>query len=261
MTEQPLLTERVDNILVVTLNRPAKLNAINMTMLGLLDQAVATLRDDPTLRLMLIRSTGRYFCAGIDLLSTDVSDLTSGSAIRTDYRIGVGGLQRICDELEAVEKPVVVAHHATCVGGGLEISLSCDFRLAAKSARYSFPEANFGCIPASGGVSRLTRMVGAHWSRYIIMANKPVDAERALLMGMVHEVFPDDTFQDDVMAFCRHVAAQKPEVTSMAKLSIEMARDMQAAQGRNVERLAASALMLGREYQDGIEVIRKKLGK
>jgi len=182
-----------------------------------------------------------------------------GSAVRDGLRRRNSGFVRMWEELEAIEKPVVVAHHATCVGGGLELSLSCDFRLAAKSAKYSFPEANFGSLPASGGVSRLTRIVGPHWARYIIMANKPVDAERALMMGLVHEVFPDDTFDADVMAFCRHLAAQKPEATGMAKLAIELAADLPSAQAGAMERLANSTLMLGREYIDGVSQVRGKL--
>jgi enoyl-CoA hydratase len=261
MTEPHFLSHRIDNIFIGTLNRPKKLNAMSLEMLGLLDKAICEFRDDPSLRVMLIRSTGRYFCAGADLLDADVPDVSSGSAIREAHRRLIGGVQRMWDELEAIEKPIVVAHHATCVGGGLEMSLSCDFRLAAKNARYSFPEAVFGSLPASGGVSRLTRIVGTHWARYIIMANKDIDADRALAIGLVHEVFPNETFDDDVMTFCRHLALQKPEVVGTAKIAIELARDLQAAQARSVERLANSALMLGTEYRDGIAAIKDKLAK
>src|SRR3546814_14509443 len=95
-----------------------------------------------------------------------------------------------------------------CVGGGLEMSLACDFRLAAKSAAYAFPEGKFGVLPASNGVSRLARIVGPHWARYLIMANLPADADKALIMGLVHDVFPDESFGEDVMKFCRHLAEQ-----------------------------------------------------
>jgi enoyl-CoA hydratase len=157
-------------------------------------------------------------------------------------------MHRIYDEMEAIEKPIVVAHHAMCVGGGLEMSLSCDFRLAAKGAGYAFPEGKQGVLPASNGVSRLARIVGTHWARYLIMANLPVTADKALIMGLVHEVFPDETFQEDVMRFCRHLAEQNGEQMGTAKLAIEMARDVGLAQARNVERLANSALMLHPDY-------------
>jgi enoyl-CoA hydratase len=262
MTEAHFISNRVDNILVGTLNRPAKLNAMSFEMLALLDQAIGQFRDDPGLRVMLIRATGRYFCAGADLVGQDnLVDAKSGSAIREAHRRQIGGVQRMWDELEAIEKPIVVAHHAPCVGGGLEMSLSCDFRLAAKSARYSFPEAAFGSLPASGGVSRLTRIVGTHWARYMIMAERQIDADRALQIGLVHEVFPDESFDEEVMTFCRRLAAQRPEVTGTAKLAIELARDLQASQARSLERLANSTLMLGEEYRDGIAAIRDKLAR
>ena len=159
-----------------------------------------------------------------------------------------------------MEKPFVVAHQGPCVGGGLELSLSCDFRLAAKGARYSFPEGKFGVLPASNGVSRLTRLVGTHWARYIIMANLPVDADRALMMGLVHEVFPDQSFEADVMKFCRHLAEQHAEQMGAAKLAIEMSRDVGLAQARNVERMANSALMLNPEYLETVERYIKGIG-
>ena len=156
MDEPHVLTEEKDSILVATLNRPAKLNAMSRQMLELMGEAVNKFRDRPHLKVLLIRATGRYFCAGADLTDQGMPDFgDSTSRIRTFYRADNSGQQRIWDEIEAIEKPVVVAHHAPCVGGGLELSLSCDFRLAAKSASYSFPEAKLGCIPASGGLSRL----------------------------------------------------------------------------------------------------------
>ena len=138
--------------------------------------------------------------------------------------------------------------------------MSCDFRLAAKSARYAFPEGKFGVLPASNGVSRLTRLVGTHWARYLIMANLPVDAERALMMGLVHEVFADDTFAQDVLRFCQHLAEQNGEQMGAAKIAIEMARDVGLAQARNIERMANSALMLNPEYLAGMERYIKGIG-
>ncbi len=248
-----LLTEEDGAILIATLNRPDKLNAISGQMMELFEAALHRFRDTPAFKVMLVRANGRFFCAGADLRAGEVSaQPQTASAIRERHRLGLHGMHRIYDEMEAIEKPIVVAHHATCMGGGLELSMSCDFRLAAKSARYAFPEGKFGVLPASNGVSRLTRLVGTHWARYIIMANLPVDADRALLMGLVHDVFPDETFGSEVLRFCRHLAVQNGEQMGAAKLAIEMACDVGLAQARNVERMANSALMLNPEYLEGI---------
>jgi enoyl-CoA hydratase len=257
MTEESphLLTHDDGAILVATLNRPDKLNALSSQTMSLFEAALHRFRDTAALKVMLIRATGRYFCAGADMRagSTDGSGTgTTASTIRESMRLKLNGMHRIYDEMEAIEKPLVVAHHARCVGGGLEMSLSCDFRLAAKSASYSFPEGKFGVLPASNGVSRLTRIVGTHWARYLVMANRIVDADRALIMGLVHEVWPDDTFDDEVMTFCRQLSEQHGEQMGAAKLSIEMAGDVGLAQARNVERMATAALMLNPGYREGL---------
>jgi enoyl-CoA hydratase len=264
MSEDPhLLTEEAGPIFIATLNRPEKLNALSGPMMKLFEAAVHHFRDTPALKVMLIRATGRYFSAGADMLSGDPEGSArarTASGIRETHRRKLHGMQRIYDEMESIEKPFVVANHAPCVGGGLEMSLSCDFRLAAKSARYSFPEGKFGVLPASNGVSRLARIVGTHWARYLIMANMPVDADKALLMGLVHEVWPDETFDEQVMRFCRHVAEQNGEQMGAAKIAIELARDLGLAQARNVERMANSALMLNPDYLAGIEKYIAGLG-
>lgn len=255
MTETPhLLVDIEDTILIATLNRPDKLNALSKETLNLFEQAVLRFRDSPELKVMLIRATGRYFSAGADLRGGGGSGglaLDAGSRIREYHRLKLNGMQRIYDEMEAIEKPFVVAHQGTVVGGGLELSLSCDFRLAAKSAKYSLPEGKFGVLPASNGVSRLVRIIGPHWARYMVMAGIAPDADKALIMGLVHEVWPDDEFEARSMDFCRNLAKQHGEQMGAAKLAIELCADLGAAQARNVERMANSALMMAPSYQAG----------
>lgn len=247
---QHLLVTENDGIIVCTFNRPDKLNAMSLELMRRLEEAVLRFRDTSELKVMLIRATGRYFSSGADLKEGGGSGdaAITGSAIREAHRRLPSRMRQVWDEMEAIEKPFVVAHQARCMGGSLEMSLSCDFRLAAASASYAFPEAKFGVLPASNGVSRLTRLVGPHWARLLIMANMPVDAQEARIMGFVHKVFPDETFEDDVMAFCRHLAQQNGEMVGTAKLAIELCTDLPAAQAASVERMANSALMLQPSY-------------
>jgi enoyl-CoA hydratase len=252
MTDAPhLLVHDEDGILVATFNRPEKLIAMSLELTHALEEAVIRFRDTPALKVMLIRATGRYFSSGADLKQGAGGAVPeTGSGIREQHRRLPSRMRQIWDEIEHVEKPFVVAHQGMCVGGSLEMSLSCDFRLAAASAGYAFPEAKFGVLPATNGVSRLTRVVGPHWARYLIMANKPATAAQALNMGLIHEIYPDETFEADVMAFCRHLTQQNGEMMGAAKIAIELCADLGVDQAAAVERMANSTLMLAPAYQD-----------
>lgn len=257
MAEAPhLLTEEQDGILIATLNRPDKLNALSGETMALFEQALHRFRDTPELKVMLVRATGRYFCAGADLKGENKDgsgQARTASGIRENHRLKLNGMHRIYDEMEHIEKPIVAAIHATCMGGGLELVMSCDFRLASRSARFAFPEGKFGVLPASNGVSRLTRLCGTHWARYLIMANKPVDAERALIMGLVHDIFPDDRFEEEAIAFARHLTEQNGEQMGAAKIAIELAHEVGPDMARHVERMANSALMLNPAFLEGLQ--------
>jgi len=262
-----LLIDEADGIITAKLNRPDKLNAISREMMDGLTEAVMRLREKPELKVMLIKSAGRYFSSGADLRGGNrniVSEVNvasnSASKIRENHRLNLNNMQQLWDEMEHVEKPIVVAHHAMCVGGGLEMSLSCDFRLAARSAGYAFPEGLFGVLPASGGVSRLTRICGPHWARWLVMANKPASADMAFTMGLVHQVFDDETFEDEVMDFCRHLAKQNGEQMGAAKVAIELCAEVGRDSARHVERLGNSALMLNPDYIKGMEEYLKGVG-
>lgn len=249
MPEPALLRNETDGIIDVVLNRPDKLNAINREILDGLRLAVQDLAERTDLRVLLIRAKGRYFSSGADLADLRTGEFDESPArARHWFRREMGGMQSLWQEMELVEKPIVVAHHAPCVGGGLEMSLSCDFRLAAASASYVLPELKMAMLPLSGGISRLTRLCGPHWARWMVLANKPVTAERALTMGLVHEVYPDASFEREVLAFCRTLAAQPPDAMAAAKLAIELASDLESAQARQVERITFSSLALSREH-------------
>lgn len=267
MSEEPhMLVDVVeDNILVATFNRPEKLNAMGPQLMQILEDAVLRFRDTPELKVMLIKSKGRYFSAGADLKAGggggEGRGFTQdrGSGVREAHRLLA--MRRVWDEMEAIEKPFVVAHHARCVGGSLEMSLSCDFRLAAASASYSFPEGNFGLLPATNGVSRLVRLVGPHWTKLMIMANTPITAQEAWNAGLVHKVYPDETFEADVMAFCRHVARQNAEFMGTAKVAIELAAELSRHDAAQVERMANSVLTLSPDYAELSRAHNANVGK
>jgi enoyl-CoA hydratase/carnithine racemase len=261
MDEAPhLLVEETGGIIIATLNRPDKLNAITKPMMDLFREAVVRFRDTDELKVMLIRATGRYFCSGADLRGGGGTTKHTASGFREGLRRGVYGFQETWDEMEHIEKPFVIAHHAMCVGGGLEMSLSCDFRFAAKSAAYSFPEGLFGSLPASNGVSRLTRICGPHWARWLVMANKPASADMAFTMGLVHQVFPDESFEQDVMDFCRHLARQNVEQMAAAKIAIELATEVGRDSARHIERMANAGLRLNPGYDARMAEYMSKLG-
>lgn len=247
-TTPHLLVEQDGAVLIATLNRPNKLNAITAEMMELLAAAVDRLRETSDIKVLLIRARGRYFCAGGDLRTQDHALPASGSGIR-DYHRQLRHAQKTYDEMEAIEKPIVVAHQGNCLGAGLELSLSCDFRLAARGVEYALPEGKFGALPASNGVSRLVRTIGTHWARYFLMANRSMSTDRALAIGLIHDVFEHDALEAEALAFAHHLATQNGEHMGAAKLAIEVVADLGLAQARNVERLANSALMLMPAYR------------
>jgi enoyl-CoA hydratase len=256
-----LLIEADGGIMIATLNRPEKYNAINIAMMRTYWQALERFRDTPELKVLLIRSSGKYFSAGADLKEPFPGKRPeTASGLREMHRRMPADMRRIWDEMEAIEKPIVVAHHGPCMGASLEMSLSCDFRLASTEASYALPEGRFGILPATNGVSRLTRLIGPAWARQLVMGNFTLDAQEALISGLVQKVFPAETFEADVMAYCRHLEQQNPEQMGAAKITIELAWDLGAQQAGAVERLANSALMLNPEYLKGRANYISKIG-
>lgn len=261
MSSSEIVISEDGGLIHVSFNRPDKYNAISMEMLEGLHEATARLRDRDDLRALLLSANGKYFSAGIDLNSSLAPDptITSPSNFRRWYRKGAGSLHGLGDEWEAIEKPIVVAFQGPCLGGALELSLCADFRLASSAARFGLPEIALGALPGSGGTSRLVRLVGPHWARWLVLANRQVKAEQAMTIGLVHEILSDETFVDDAVAFCQTLCALPREAFAAGKLAIELATDLDRAQGRNLERMAVSGLFVGEEFRETMRAMQEKL--
>jgi enoyl-CoA hydratase len=231
-----------DGVITVTFDRQDKLNAISPQMTALLWEGIRALGDRDDLRALVITGVGRYFTAGIDLRhpAADRRDgnLASDVAYRRTYRRH----HLLYDEFEAVEKPVILAAQGGCLGAGVEMAASCDFRFAARSAHFQLPEIGLGVIAGSGGTSRLTRIVGPHWAKWMAMAGEPIGADQALAIGFVHQVFPDETFAAEVAGFARKLAGLPEEALGTAKLVVDAAADVDRTTQRNIDRLANTSL-------------------
>ncbi|MCU1481295.1 MAG: acyl-CoA hydratase [Subtercola sp.] len=249
------LVAEADSILTVTLNRPDKLNAISPEITAVLWQAVRAVAERDDLRALVITGTGRFFTAGIDLAAPSAATRAEvGSQFRRLYREH----HLLYDEIEALEKPVFLAAQGPCLGAGLEMAASCDFRIASDTAYFQLPEVALATIAGSGGISRVTRLVGVHWAKWIAMANRKVSAAQALQIGLVHEVFAVDGFHDRVHELVIDIIKLPREALGASKLAIDMVAETDRATARNIERVMNTTLIFSDEFAQATERFTSK---
>lgn len=238
-----IVREDREGIIVVTLNRPAKRNAMTVAMREALFEAVDDLRDRDDLKVLLLRANGPFFTAGIDIVEHQQRFPSSRSmqAFRRDYRRNI---HRHFDEMEMVEKPIVMAIQGPCLGLGVEMAGAVDFRLASSEASFGLPEVDLGMIAGSGGTSRIVRLCGVGWAKWLGMAGQRMDAITALTAGLVQAVWPADELNERAMAFCRELAGKPADAMGVAKLAIDLCNDLDRAGGRTVERISNTPLVL-----------------
>ncbi|HLG66752.1 MAG TPA: enoyl-CoA hydratase/isomerase family protein [Acidimicrobiales bacterium] len=254
--------EDEDGVVYVTFTRPEKRNAISRAMFSLIRDAVADLRDQDHLRVLVIGAEGDYFTGGKDVadLRTNVGEGTDGivrgSNIRSQYRVEAD--HDLFDAIEQVEKPVVLAAQGHCLGVGIEMGASCDFRLAAEGATFGLPEVeNLAVLPGSGGISRLTRLVGPHWARWLAMACETVDAHQALAIGLVHAVYPRAEFPARVRAFARRLASMPREALGVAKVAIDVADTVDRGTSRIFDRFAQTRLFSSDDFKARVDAFNR----
>lgn len=251
---QYLKLERAGSVATLTLNRPDALNSWNAQMRGEMQAAIDEIDRDDALRAMIITGTGRGFSAGEDVRGMEDLAAISTRAFRRVVRTFHGNF----DRLEAMEIPIIAAINGVAAGGGLELALSCDFRIASNSARMGFPENKVGLIPGSGGCSRLVKLVGAAQAKRLVMTGKMIEASEALQVGLIEEVVPPETLLSRSMEFAQELAEKAPQATGLAKLVINNCLEVDLHTGRNFERLGQSVLKRTEDHKEGARAFIEK---
>jgi enoyl-CoA hydratase/carnithine racemase len=252
-----------DGIVTITFTRDDKLNAVSNEMFDLIEQAVTDLEERDDTRVLLLTAEGRYFTAGVDIsdlggeLGRDRDGVVRGSKLRQQYR--ARARHDLFDRIESVEKPVILAAQGPCWGVGVELGASCDFRLAAQRATFALPEvANLAVIPGSGGISRLTRLIGPHWAKWLVMAGEVVDAAQAVEIGFVHAVYAEEEFAESAAAFAHRLATLPQEAVGVAKVVVDAAADVDRRTARELDRLAQTTLMTSAEHLERVAAFNER---
>ena len=236
-------------IATVTLNRPHRLHAINAQLVKELRAALSALDEDERVRAIVLTGAGeKAFCAGADL--TDVGEMTPLKVAEV-ARLG----HRMCLEVEKMGKPVIAAINGLSLGGGLELTLPCDFRVAARRAKLGLPEVTLGLLPAMGGTQRLPKLIGLAHAKEIALLGERFDAETAYRYGLVCRVFENETFERDVKEFAALVASRAPIAQRYAKHLLNAAPTTDVVHGMELEAAAFGVLASTEDVLEGISAM------
>lgn len=243
-----------DGILIITLNRPSKLNAFDERMIREMRSVIWKVNFDDRVRVIVITGEGRAFCSGRDINGLDYEN----NLDTPGYRAYVRANHELFDDIEAIEKPVIAAVNGMCAGGGVEMAVACDFRMASSSAQFLLPENQLGVIPASGACSRMIQLIGMGRLKEMVMAALPVDANEAFRIGLATRVFEPRMLLPKTLEFARELLLRAPQAMGMAKHVINMCQNVDTETGRLLERLGQSILIKTEDNKEGMMSFQQK---
>lgn len=239
-----------DDVAVVVLDRPSVRNAINAQMEDELRQALADLRHRGDVGALIITGAGeRAFAAGADIAQLRDHTLHTGLDAQ---------MQRLFDEIEAFEKPTIAAVNGYALGGGCELAMACDIRIAADTAVFGLPETTLSVLPGAGGTQRLARLVGTGRAIEMILTGRLITAEEARQIGLATTVVPGEDLLDAALGCAHQILAKGPLAARLAKLVIRAGMDTDQRTGLVIERLAQALLYTTDDKREGAEAF---LGK
>jgi enoyl-CoA hydratase/3-hydroxyacyl-CoA dehydrogenase len=238
--------DREAHVGTITLNRPHRLHALNAALFRDLRAALRQMDEDDAVRVVLLTGSGdKAFCAGADL--GDASGATPAQMTRL-ARAG----HLLCIDMEKMRKPVVAAINGHALGGGFELALPADFRVAARRATFALPEVTLGLLPAMGGTQRLPRLVGLARAKEIAMLGNRFDAQQALAWGVVHRVFENETFEQESKAFAADLATRAPLSLQLTKQLLNAAPTSDILAGMEAEATAFGVLASTEDMLEGV---------
>jgi enoyl-CoA hydratase/carnithine racemase len=245
-----------DRIAFLTFNRPEVLNALNRQMTREIIAACQAMNEDPDVRVAIVSGAGdRAFCAGLDLKERAATTDGPIAARAVRVRPGIAQHHRA---IAAVDRPTIAAIHGYAVGGGLELALACDLRIAADDAKLGLMEVRRGIIPGAGGTQRLARLVGKGHALRIALTGEPIGAQEAYRIGLVNEVVPRAELLDAALTLAQQIARNAPLATRFVKEAINKGLDLTLDDGLRLETDLSALISTTEDAQEGPRAFAEK---
>ncbi|WP_144353147.1 short-chain-enoyl-CoA hydratase [Sporomusa termitida] len=215
-----LLYEKSDSIGIITMNRPKALNALNAATLRELDSLLTAIASDSAVKAVIIRGGGeKAFVAGADI--TEMQSMSAMEA-RSFGKLG----QMVFNKLENLPQPVIAAIHGFALGGGCELAMACDIRIASEKAKFGQPEVMLGVTPGFGGTQRLPRLVGKGIAKELLFVGDQIDALEAYRLGLVNRVVPVASLMEIAIAMANKIVSHAPVAVQLCKAAVNEGMDM-----------------------------------
>jgi methylglutaconyl-CoA hydratase len=247
-----VLVEVVEGIATVTLNRPAAHNALSVEMLEQFLDALHALKFDPEVRVVVVTGAGeKSFCAGADLIQRGQMDLA-----QTRQHIQL--IRAAVNELEAMPQPVIAAVNGVAFGGGTELALAADIRVASANAKFGLTETALAIIPGAGGTQRLPRLVGVAKAKELILTARRIEAAEAERIGLVNYVVAPEELLAKSYELAREITRNGPLAVRQAKLAINKGIEVDLATGLAIEQNAYEVIMPSKDRLEGLRAFKEK---
>jgi len=251
MEKKYINMERKGGICTVTINRPDKLNALSKDVLAELECAFFEACNDESTGVLVITGTGKAFVAG-----ADIGEMQGFSTADAENYSEYG--QRVFGMLEQMEIPVICAINGYALGGGLELALSCDFRIASENAVLGLPEITLGLVPGFGGTQKLAHIVGVAKAKEMIMLGTRIGAGEALQIGLVHRVVKPEKLLEEAHALAAQLLSLGRTALKTAKFLVNASLTTNLPDGLSLERKAFALLFSGTEAKEGMKAFLEK---
>ncbi len=246
-----IIVEIKDKVGIVKMNRPNAMNALNGETLQELDKAFSHLGESGQVKVIVITGEGKAFVAGADI--AEMKDM-SGDEAGEFSKFG----QSVFDHIAKTEKPVIAAVNGFALGGGCELALACDFRIASDKAKLGQPEVNLGVTPGFAGTQRLSRLVGTAKAKEMIFTGDMVDAQTAHSIGLVNQVIPADQLMDVCMKMANKIASKGPVAVKLAKRVINEGIQERLEEGSAYETRDFAECFATGEAKEGMSAFLEK---
>ncbi|MCD1147627.1 enoyl-CoA hydratase-related protein [Peptoniphilus sp. KCTC 25270] len=246
-----LLEKKDDGIAIVTINREKALNALNSDVLDELAVAFDELDKDDSVKCVILTGAGRSFVAGADISEMAPLEAAQG------YKFGKKGMDTFM-KVEKCSKPVIAAVNGFALGGGCELSLSCDIRLASSKAKFGQPETGLGITPGFGGTQRLIRTVGSGMAKEMIYTAGIIGAEEALRIGLVNHIYEPDQLMDEAIKLATTIAKNSASAVQYSKSAINNGVQTDIETAMEIERSAFGLCFATEDQKEGMKAFLEK---